>query len=275
MMNFADILKRAGSEVVEFFAHYFGGKAIDKAVDGVVDTVVAKPLKSKFGGFGTNDETLAFHAYAIASTKLGAKPAGLKRVGNVFNSLTVEERKKVIKIIGNREDTLTEKTTVTKKGKKATVPQGATQKPTTSNDEVTVNEKSETRNIKGAEILLALSKLKTEDEIRIILKSFGALDTTSVYIKEIWNQGEKATQIVLEKANSALKKVGDVIGKIEDKTGTVSLLNDLAGDINKKHFNDVPQPGQPAAPPALNVGKWQSMKIFFKKTQDKLLDTLY
>lgn len=201
--SFGDIFKRTGSEVVEFIFHYLGGKAVDKVVDGAVNTVISKPLESNLWGAGTDDEALAVNALVHAALEQGADPKGIDRIMKVTAGLPLSRRRRFITIVGKRESvitiTLPTKKTATGKAKKNSTPSKATTNI----------------NIDGANFFLYLST-KSKKQIETILTGMKLTDTPADSIKETY-----------ETIVSALTKV-------EADTKIISTIDGIAGKMLKE-----------------------------------------
>ena len=200
--NFGDIFKKTGSEIFEFILHYVGGRAVDKVVDGTVDTVISKPLESNLWGAGTDDEALAINALVLAALELGADQNGLDRVMQVFASLPLSKRRRLITIIGKRgfDSIITLPAT-------AGVNRPSKPLKTTSNI-----------NIDGAYFILYLSNKKT-GQIRKILEGMKLTDTPADSIAETYETFVSA------------------IAKVEADTKIIGTVDDIAKNFLKELKN--------------------------------------
>lgn len=136
-----------------------------------VKNVGTEYIKAKFGGRGVSDESLYNDACAFAMERLHVTKAQLLKIQGVVNALTIDERRRVVEIIGQSEHEV-QLPRLDASGNMITAPNG---------DIV-----YETRvvNIRGA-CTIALLATFTPSEILDYLRGSNMLDTTDNRIKAI------------------------------------------------------------------------------------------
>ncbi|MFH1744620.1 MAG: hypothetical protein ABH881_00415 [bacterium] len=120
-------------------------------------------LKSNMFGFGEVDELLTLDAFRIADEKEDVKLEELINVAEVIVECDIGQRKKIVRMLGQKESPL--KKTKEKLGKDGKV-----------TEKTIVEETPE--NVRGGRIVAMLAKMK-KPQIRLFLKAVGA-DITAV-----------------------------------------------------------------------------------------------
>lgn len=170
-------------------------------------------LESKFGGFGTNDETLYLSACTYAVKELAVTTGQLRNFQDAISSLTPSEKRRVIAIIGKDEQDVTIKRPVLENGQPVCDKKG---NPLSTEQKVKAN-------ARGAQMIALLAPM-SKDEIVSFLRSSNALDTMDNRIKDLINtpQGQKVKQNLQDFGNDAkgfLKKKSWLVDLAERKSG--------------------------------------------------------
>lgn len=170
-----------------------GGSVLSGGVEGLVISLLqsagkvaqeqgAEYLKSKMFGIGTNDEQLFLSACSYALNNAMITETELSRVINVIRSYSSSQQSRIIRIIGKGEDELI-------------MPQDSKKN---DDKKKPISAKA---NIKGAEILVMLSKFSNK-KMKEILDAAGV---SRSFLKDL----EDALTSKLKPSVTDLKKDGD------------------------------------------------------------------
>lgn len=151
-----------------FFSQFFGHEVLKKILTGfgtAVHEEGIKALKANLFGIGTTDETLTAAAFEIAVRELGVDVQNAVRVAKVLSEYPLAIKNKLTNVVGHDEQELNEET------------------ETGQGDKKIITKKKIITNMRGARLILLLSKMKDE-EMRTFLKGIDATTTVSARLKE-------------------------------------------------------------------------------------------
>lgn len=166
----------------------------DKQTENIIKSLAAstgeqiihaatQTLKAKTAGWGATDELLSLSACQIAIDKFGVQAKDIVRLARIFAQFSPSQRNKITNILGFNEQiaALGQDPAPDGGGAKDTTksapPSGAGQAQTQAPIE------SMKANTRGAKIIAMLVSMNDQD-IKALLKGFGALDTAQDSIKQ-------------------------------------------------------------------------------------------
>jgi len=167
----------------------------EAAVVGVTETIrkgvsdgVEELMRSNIGGRGTNDESLYSSAVEYAINSNWATRAQAVKIWRVILEFPIDQRKRIIEIIGKEEQFISE---------------------------------HEKANVKGAKIIQVLAPM-TEDEIRLFFRHAGYTNTTAESLRNLI-----ANPRVQNALTAVRDESGNFLGEVENALNTPTPLSDL------------------------------------------------